>query len=94
MGPPSQGDTRCRQESRSSRATPARGHLLALARASASEYFERQLPAGAVTAVIEHHPITARLLHALNPARVLDDLTDDVSRSEIPRNDLYATDLP
>ena len=49
----------------------------------ASEYFERQLPADAVTAVFEHRPITAELVRALNPERVLDDLVDDLIRLDL-----------
>ena len=50
----------------------------------ASDYFEREVPADAVTAVIDHHPITAALVHALNPARRHDDLTDDLNRIGYP----------
>jgi hypothetical protein len=45
----------------------------------ASEYFERQLPAEAVTAVIEHRPLTAALVGALNPDRSHHDLTGDLN---------------
>jgi hypothetical protein len=50
----------------------------------ASEYFERQLPADAVTAIFEHRPITAELIHALNPERVLHDLADDLKQIGYP----------
>jgi hypothetical protein len=50
----------------------------------ASEYFERQLPADAVAAVIEHRPLTAALVHALNPQRSLHDLTDDLHQIRYP----------
>jgi hypothetical protein len=54
----------------------------------ASEYFEHQLPAGAVTAIIEHRPLTAALVRALNPGRSYHNLTGELSGSDIPRNDL------
>ena len=50
----------------------------------ASEYFERQLPAEAVMAVIEHHPLTAALVRALNPDRAQHDLTGDLQRIGYP----------
>jgi hypothetical protein len=50
----------------------------------ASEYFERQLPAEAVTAVLEHHPLTQVLVRALNPERSLHDLTSDLKRIGYP----------
>jgi hypothetical protein len=49
----------------------------------ASEYFERQLPAEAVMAVIEH-PLTAALVRALNPERSQHDLTSDLYRIGYP----------
>lgn len=50
----------------------------------ASEYFERQLPAEAVTAVIEHRPLTAALVRALNPERSHHDLAADLNRIGYP----------
>jgi hypothetical protein len=50
----------------------------------ASEYFERQLLAEAVTAVIEHRPLTAALVSALNPERSHHDLTGDLNRIGYP----------
>ena len=50
----------------------------------ASEYFERQLPADAVTAVIEHRPLTAALIRALNPERSHHDLTAELNRIGYP----------
>jgi hypothetical protein len=50
----------------------------------ASEYFERQLPTEAVTAVIEHRPVTAALVRALNPERSHHDLTGDLNRIGYP----------
>jgi hypothetical protein len=46
----------------------------------ASEYFERQLPAEAVTGIIEHRPLTATLVRFLNPERSYPDLTGDLNR--------------
>ena len=50
----------------------------------ASEYFDRQLPAGAVMAIMEHRPLTAALVRALNPERSHDDLTGDLNRIGYP----------
>jgi hypothetical protein len=50
----------------------------------ASEYFERQLPAAAVTAVIDHRPLTAALVRALNPERSYHDLTADLNTIGYP----------
>lgn len=50
----------------------------------ASDYFERQLPGDAVTAVIGHQPVTAALVRALNPQRLLDDLTNDLNQIGYP----------
>ena len=50
----------------------------------ASEYFDRQLPAGAVMAIMEHRPLTAALVRALNPKRSHDDLTGDLNRIGYP----------
>lgn len=50
----------------------------------ASEYFERDLPAEAVAAVIEHRPLTAALVHALNPERSHHDLTGEVNQIGYP----------
>jgi hypothetical protein len=51
----------------------------------ASEYFERELPAQSVTQVIEHRPLTAALVQALNPERSLDDdLTGELNRIGYP----------
>lgn len=50
----------------------------------AREYFERQLPADAVTAIFEHRPVTAELVHALNPERVPGDLAGDLKRIGYP----------
>jgi hypothetical protein len=50
----------------------------------ASEYFERQLPAEAVTAILEHRPLTDGLIHALNPARSFQDLADDLCKIGYP----------
>src|SRR5262245_26143982 len=50
----------------------------------ASEYFERQLPAEAVTAVIEHRPLTAALVRALNSERSPNDITADLNRIGYP----------
>jgi hypothetical protein len=50
----------------------------------ASEYFERQLPAEAVTAILEHRPLTERLIHALNPTRSFQDLADDLCKIGYP----------
>jgi hypothetical protein len=50
----------------------------------ASEYFDRQLPAEAITAVIEHRPLTAALVRALNPERSHHDLAADLNRIGYP----------
>jgi len=50
----------------------------------ASNYFERRLPGEAVTAVIDHEPITAALLRTLNPQRLPDDLTNDLNQIGYP----------
>jgi hypothetical protein len=50
----------------------------------ASEYFKRQLPAETVTAVIEHHPLTAALVRSLNPEWSHHDLTADLNRIGYP----------
>lgn len=50
----------------------------------ASDYFERQLPAAAVSAVMEHRPLTPALIRALNPARSPHDLTDDLNQIGYP----------
>jgi hypothetical protein len=50
----------------------------------ASDYFERQLPAEAVTAVIEHRPLTAALVRTLNPERSHHDMTADLNRIGYP----------
>ena len=50
----------------------------------ASEYFQRQLPAEAVTAVIEHRPLTAALVSALNPKRSHQDVTEELYRIGYP----------
>src|SRR5260370_1333756 len=50
----------------------------------ASEYFERQLAAEAVTAVLEHRPLTQVLVRVLNPERSLHDLTSDLNRIGYP----------
>jgi len=50
----------------------------------ASEYFERQLPAEAVMAVIERRPLTAALIRALNSKRSKHDLTGDLYRIGYP----------
>ena len=50
----------------------------------AGEYFERQLPAEAVTAVMEHRPLTAALVRALNPERSPHDLAADLNRIGYP----------
>jgi hypothetical protein len=50
----------------------------------ASEYFERDLPAEAVTAIIEHHPLTAGLVHALNAERSHHDVTSDLYQIGYP----------
>jgi hypothetical protein len=50
----------------------------------AGEYFERPLPAEAVTAVIKHRPLTAVLARALNPERSHRDLTGDLNRIGYP----------
>jgi hypothetical protein len=47
-------------------------------------YFERQLPAGAVTAIFEHRPVTDELVRALNPERVPGDLADDLKQIGYP----------
>jgi hypothetical protein len=44
----------------------------------------RALPAEAVTAIFEHRPVTAELVHALNPERRLDDLADDLKQIGYP----------
>jgi hypothetical protein len=51
----------------------------------ASYYFERELAADAVIAVINHDSITAALVRALNPARLPDDLTDDLNQIGYPK---------
>ena len=50
----------------------------------ASEYFEHQLPAEAVTAVVEQRPLTWALVRALNPERSLHDLAGDLDRIGYP----------
>jgi hypothetical protein len=50
----------------------------------AGEYFERQLPGEAVATVIEHHPLTAALVRALNPRRSYHDLVADLNRIGYP----------
>jgi hypothetical protein len=50
----------------------------------ASEYFGRQLPAEAVMAVLEHRPLTAALVHALNPQRSHHDMIADLNRIGYP----------
>lgn len=50
----------------------------------ASWYFGRQSPADAVVAVIEHRPLTAALVNALNPERSFRDLADDLDRIRYP----------
>jgi hypothetical protein len=50
----------------------------------AQRYFERELPADAVTAIFEHLPVTAELVHALNPERVLGGLADDLKQIGYP----------
>lgn len=50
----------------------------------ASEYFGRQLPADAVRAVIDHRPLTAALVRALNPERSHDALAGDLNRIRYP----------
>jgi hypothetical protein len=52
----------------------------------ASDYFERRLPAAAVTAVLEHSPLTAALISELNPARSQHDLTDDLMQIGYPQS--------
>jgi hypothetical protein len=42
------------------------------------------LPADAVAAVIEHRPLTAVLVRALNPQRSLHDLADDLHQIRYP----------
>jgi hypothetical protein len=46
--------------------------------------FDRQLSAEAVTAVIEHRPLTAALVRALNPERSHHDLAADLDRIGYP----------
>jgi len=50
----------------------------------ASEFFEHQLPAGAVTAIIKHRPLTEALVRALNPRRSYHDLTGELQRIGYP----------
>jgi hypothetical protein len=50
----------------------------------ASHYFGRQLAAEAVTAVLEHRPLTQVLLRDLNPELSLHDLTSDLHRIAYP----------
>lgn len=50
----------------------------------ASEYFERRLLAEAVTAIIEHRPLTTALVRALNPERSHHDLIDELNRVGYP----------
>lgn len=50
----------------------------------AGDYFGRQLPAEAVTAVMEHRPLTAALVRALNPERPHHDLAADLNRIGYP----------
>lgn len=47
-------------------------------------YFGRQPPADAVAAVIEHRPLTAALVNAINPRRSFYDLTGDLGRIRYP----------
>ena len=50
----------------------------------ASNYFGRQLANEAVTAVLEHRPLTRVLVRALNPERSLPDLASDLGRIGYP----------
>jgi hypothetical protein len=50
----------------------------------AGEYFQRQLPAEAVTAVTDHRPLSAALVRALNPERSYHDLAADLNRIGYP----------
>lgn len=50
----------------------------------ASEYFEHELPAQSVTQVMDHRPLTATLVRALNPERSLGDLTGELNRIGYP----------
>lgn len=50
----------------------------------ASSYFGRQPPADAVAAVIEHRPLSAALVKAINPERSFHDLTGDLGLIQYP----------
>jgi hypothetical protein len=50
----------------------------------ASEYFGRQLPAGAITAIMNHRPLTAALVGTLNRERSHHDVAEEADRIGYP----------